>query len=73
MPKIIVHLKNGETLDLCDLVSVEIAHRDVKTHSYDAEQFADIVLKENMSMRFVCASRKISLMAANILYIEFLE
>lgn len=71
MPKVYVHLKNGETLDLHDLVSVEIPYTD-KPRTYNAEQLSKVILTENMFMLFECSSRKISMRASNILYIEFL-
>jgi len=71
MSKVIIHLKNGEVLNLSDFVSAEIRFTD-KPRTYDAEKLSKLMLTDNMFMFIECAHRKISISAANILYIEFL-
>lgn len=71
MNKVVVHLKNGEMLDFCDFLSVEIRFTD-KPRTYDAESFSKLLLKDDMFLFIECAHRRISMSAANVLYVEFL-
>ena len=69
MTRIYVHLKNGESIDLYNLLTVKIPYSD-KLRTYDPDQFSDLILQKKMFITFVCVNRKISLFAEDILDVE---